>query len=116
MVCPHIFGKEVGQIVEVQLRVHRGQLHGQKLQKVDKNGNKRFRWQFMGFHDHLCICWLIYLTMGMCVFAYLDLPLQRLHVVYDLVEHDGLANHLKQATFFRVSNLGTPLNLATIAK
>lgn len=30
--CPHIFSEEVGQIVEVQLGVHRGQLHGQKLQ------------------------------------------------------------------------------------
>ena len=30
--CPHIFRKEVRQIVEVQLGIHSSQFHGQELQ------------------------------------------------------------------------------------
>jgi len=30
--CPHIFRKEVRQVVEVELGIHSGQFHGQKLQ------------------------------------------------------------------------------------
>ena len=42
MHCPHIFSKQVRQIVEVQLGIHRRQLHGQKLQQMYMKG-KRFK-------------------------------------------------------------------------
>jgi hypothetical protein len=48
MLCPHIFSKEVGQIVEVQLGIHRRQLHGQKLQKKMYIKGKRLRWSSSG--------------------------------------------------------------------
>jgi hypothetical protein len=45
---------------------------------------------------------------------YLDLPLQGLHVVYDFIQHDCLANHLKQLTF-PIFNLST-LNYSSDSK
>ena len=40
---------------------------------------------------------------------YLDLPLQGLHVVYDFIEHDCLANHLKRETFPKFKSERTKL-------
>ena len=109
MHCPHIFSKQVGQIVEVQLGIHRRQLHGQKLQQMYMKG-KRFSTHRAFQNGKRCGFMMI---PGLCglrigIYTYLDLPLQRLHVVYDLIEHDSLAYHLKQATFFPISTLGTP--------
>ena len=38
------------------------------------------------------------LAVGIYI-LYLDLPLQGLHVVYDFIQHDRLADHLKRETF-----------------
>ena len=49
------------------------------------------KWQKLQFHnDSSCE-----LKVG----TYLDLPLQGLHIVYDFIEHDCLANHLKPVIF-----------------
>jgi len=40
---------------------------------------------------------------------YLDLPLQGLHVVYDFIQHDCLANHLKRETFPKFKSEHTKL-------
>jgi hypothetical protein len=49
------------------------------------------KWQNLQFHNHSSY----ELTVG----TYLDLPLQGLHIVYDFIKHDCLANHLKRETF-----------------
>lgn len=54
-------------------------------------GGSILKWQNLQFHNHSSY----ELTVG----TYLDLPLQGLHIVYDFVKHDCLANHLKRVKF-----------------
>jgi hypothetical protein len=70
-------------------RAHRPMFHSKTAKKK------------LQFHSHS--------SCELTVEIYLDLPLQGLHVVYDFIEHDCLANHLKRETFPKFKSERTKL-------
>lgn len=85
----HVFVQERGQVAEVE-RVHGCELHGEELEP-QKTEEELIRVQSGTLVTTLHgIGWFQQARS-----SYLDLPLKRLHVVYDLIKHQCLANHLK---------------------